>query len=491
MAHLAKFEKGAFGRLYDHWTRATDTTGQYITYRTETETGGHIDRARTSQNYSIGSIHDKKWVAARLRGVYQKPGQKHPPHTCDIVVTLPQSESKEIENVRHFMQAAYDSLLQMYGQRNNIIGAWVHLDEAQPHIHFAFLPISERTSKQKPDFKEKLSTRAYWPRKSSLQEMHQRLQKDISSALGHPVEITNGVVKAQGGNKSIVSLKTEARKAQEYIETYHATKASELNDLTGVYKKPLLGTEHYELTPHQYKRLRTLVSVGLAQQTEYERMTKENIQLKSENETFRRRMQRYALKNEEDVRAKYTDAIDSIKRENAELKAENAFLGKLAAPLRDVPEGFQNYILDEITQTVENIRRDWNGACRAVLRAAARLARWSGNIDRAAAQLSEPLSCVCIPVDQQARVCKECVAALRAQERGRHPDTPKATWGIPSPSEIDYSQACAADTEAMLRVLPDAACHAVLNADRDANIAQERAAMRATDKRSKRSGWSR
>ena len=49
MAHLAKFGKAAYGRLYAHWTREKDAAGEYVTYKTEKENGGHIHRERTNQ----------------------------------------------------------------------------------------------------------------------------------------------------------------------------------------------------------------------------------------------------------------------------------------------------------------------------------------------------------------------------------------------------------------------------------------------------------
>lgn len=218
MANLAKFAGGfETSKMYEHWAREKDENGEYKTYPREEGGGGHIDHARTPQNYTIGEVHDRAWIKQRLNGVYQKPGQKRNIQTCDIVITLPRSES--YANQKEFFQAAYDSLVKMYGQHNNVIGAWVHLDEAQPHMHFAFMPISERSGKTRPEFKERLSVKAYWPKKSSLQQMHRTLQKDIDAAMGHHVEVTiaDEKDKRPKNNKTIQQLKHETAQAEQEL----------------------------------------------------------------------------------------------------------------------------------------------------------------------------------------------------------------------------------------------------------------------------------
>ncbi len=326
MAHLAKFQGGLEGaKMYAHWSREKDEKGEYITYPRE-HGGGHIDRKLTENNFTIGEIHDRKWVAERLKNVYQKPNQKKPIETCDIVVTLPQSESKDINNVRQFMQAAYNSLKKQYGNNNNIVGCWVHLDESQPHMHFAFLPISKRNSKQKPEYKEKLSTHAYWPKKNSLQEMHRDLQEDIDAEMGRHIEgINDGITKEQGGNKTIVELKAESRREQIKLDRYRA-KSEELDELHGTLEKPLFGEEYYKLTPYQHGRLQKIAEVNLEQSKVYDDMKKENSTLKEENLRLRKWMNYYLSESDKKAKKELGDSIEKLKKENTELKSEKSKL---------------------------------------------------------------------------------------------------------------------------------------------------------------------
>lgn len=329
MANLAKFGGGLEGkRMYDHWSRATDEKGDYITYAREEGGAGHIDRNRTALNYTIGEIHPHDWIAERLERVYQKPGQKKPIQSCDIVVTLPQSESQDPENINKFFKSAYNSLKKMYGKNNNIIGCWVHLDEAQPHMHFAFLPISERNSKQKPEFKEKLSTRAYWSSKSSLQDMHKTLQADIEKDLGRKIpSLYDGKTREQGGNKTVAELKAETAKEKERLEKLKTT-PEELKELEGTNEKPWVGEEYYKLTPHQYKRLRTIARISLNEQAENESIRRENATLQAENQRLTKWMHYYLGKAQEEAEKELGAENKKIKGWLDELENEKAQLYK-------------------------------------------------------------------------------------------------------------------------------------------------------------------
>lgn len=353
MAHLAKFQGGLEGaKMYAHWSRETDEKGEYITYSRE-HGGGHIDRKLTENNFTIGEINDREWIAERLKNVYQKPNQKKLIETCDIVVTLPQTESTDIKNVRQFMQAAYNSLKRQYGNNNNVVGCWVHLDEAQPHMHFAFLPISERNSKQKPEFKEKLSTHAYWPKKNSLQEMHRTLQKDIDREMGRHIEgINDGITKEQGGNKTIVELKKETQKEQRKLEYYRA-KPEELDKLHGTLENPWVGDKYYKLTPNQYHRLRDIAENSIKTNQINDDVQKENTLLKKENAELKKWINYYLAESDKKAEKKITDNVDNLKKENRELKSEKSELLRenksLSLALRQTKKDailYKNFILN-------------------------------------------------------------------------------------------------------------------------------------------------
>lgn len=443
MAHLAKFTAPASSCMYDHWERRKNQDGQYITYKTEDEKGGHIDRSKTDQNFTIGTIRPKEWIKKRLKGVYQKPNQKHPIQTCDIVVTLPQNESKDLENVQKFMNATYDTLTKLYGKNDNVIGCWVHMDEAQPHLHFAFLPISERISKQKPEFKEKLSTRAYWPKKSSLQDMHKILQREMDAAMGHHVEITNGITKYQGGNKTIVQLKTESQKLQKELDEHQQQSKEEMDKLVGIHKKPLFGNEHYELTPAQYQQLRKLAQGSAQKDASYSQMRAMNEHLTNENQRYRERLMRSTEEIREEERKNFANEISRTQDENVRLKRENRILKERTRLLAAIPPPMREHAKKRIEVIVNEVQELWHTTECEILRTVAEtveiVADGNYRVASKMTTIQTALRFLNIPDEQHEQICNAYGRARHEQiHKGRAPKQNQKSWGRPDPNEIDY-----------------------------------------------------
>lgn len=100
-----------------------------------------IDPTRTHLNYNLAPAREggqAAFIERRLAEVYvHKSALKNT--LVDWVVTLPamaQYEGREHE----FFKLCYAWLAGRYGEQN-VVSAYVHMDEVQPHIHFAFLPI--------------------------------------------------------------------------------------------------------------------------------------------------------------------------------------------------------------------------------------------------------------------------------------------------------------------------------------------------------------
>ena len=72
------------------------------------------------------------------------------------VVTVP----KDLPEQEHkaFFQASYDFLQQRYG-RENVVSAYVHMDEVTPHMHFAFVPVKHgfKEDKKTPIFRQNIA----------------------------------------------------------------------------------------------------------------------------------------------------------------------------------------------------------------------------------------------------------------------------------------------------------------------------------------------
>ena len=91
------------------------------------------------------------------------------------------------DGIQAVFQASYDFLKKRYGMEN-VVSAWVHMDEKQPHMHFAFVPVV-RTFKQdrkNPDVSTewlKVSAKECVNR-SDLQSFHGSLQRYLERGTG-------------------------------------------------------------------------------------------------------------------------------------------------------------------------------------------------------------------------------------------------------------------------------------------------------------------
>lgn len=115
---------------------------------------------------------------------------------CDWVVTLPDNVPKE--KADEFFKNTYEFACQRYG-KENIISAWVHMDETSPHIHIAFIPVVKDK-----DGSEKLCCREVIT-PLELKKFHPDLQKYLEEKMEQDVAILNGAT--AGGNLTIIELK--------------------------------------------------------------------------------------------------------------------------------------------------------------------------------------------------------------------------------------------------------------------------------------------
>jgi hypothetical protein len=89
-----------------------------------------------------------------------------------------------------------------YG-KDNVVSAYVHKDENQPHMHFAFVPVVR--DKKKNDLK--VSAKECVTR-NDLKNFHDKLSSHMKNIFGRDIGILNEATKE--GNKSIQELKRES-----------------------------------------------------------------------------------------------------------------------------------------------------------------------------------------------------------------------------------------------------------------------------------------
>lgn len=138
MANLQGYGTNSVGNMLNHYTRHAGDPEQ-TKYRYANQ---DIDQTRTHLNYAIFARDDPAaFVQSKIDEVDVKPkgGDKATNVISDWVITLPKNPAL-IGREREFFQTAYDHMLKTVPEKL-IVGAWVHMDENQPHMHFCFCPI--------------------------------------------------------------------------------------------------------------------------------------------------------------------------------------------------------------------------------------------------------------------------------------------------------------------------------------------------------------
>lgn len=141
MAHVAKYKAGAIAGLVRHYGRTADE---------QSEDGKPIARKnprirpeRTHLNYNLAPTDVESKVATAMAKHRVKAGRaprKDAVVMADWVVTRPSDCPKGRE--KEFFKSVVGFVGDRYG-KDNLLGAWVHMDETTPHVHVAFMPVRD------------------------------------------------------------------------------------------------------------------------------------------------------------------------------------------------------------------------------------------------------------------------------------------------------------------------------------------------------------
>lgn len=186
--HVTKYTRGTLGHMLGHYDRTKDGLGE------------NVVPERTQLNYNL-AVDDQP--LKQLDFMHKRLGEvrclkrKDVNVLCDWVVTMPKDLADEYREP--FFKAAYNFFAEKYGH-DNVVSAYVHMDEMQPHMHFAFVPVvaDRKRDGWKLSAKEAIT-------RVDLQHIHEQMQTQLTQELGVPVNLLNEATIE--GNRSIKELK--------------------------------------------------------------------------------------------------------------------------------------------------------------------------------------------------------------------------------------------------------------------------------------------
>jgi len=341
MANCQKYTRAACGHLFRHYERAKDENGEYIKFGNQ-----DIDTDKSHLNYNLAPMQSDGqggFVKERCSEVKMQ-NRKDVNVMCSWVVTAP--PEIRADETEQFFKETYNFLSERYG-KENIISAYVHMDETTPHIHFAFVPVVRCKKKDilKVSAKELIN-------KFELKRFHDDLSDYMENIFGRDIGLMNEATKE--GNKAIDELKrgTARQKLAEIkAETDELTEKkeqqtaelqamsgdlkalkSEINNLEKQIKE--LDDEYAsgKLTDEDLKKIKPTKGLfGRAKNIKYDDVVK----LKSMAKTTRG--ERKALTGARRENKQLKDEKKALQQENAGLKAQiPTFKDKLKQNEREI-----------------------------------------------------------------------------------------------------------------------------------------------------------
>lgn len=197
MAHIEKYTAAATGHMLAHYDR------------THSSSTSLIDESRTALNHNLAGIDQPlpqlDFLHKRL-GEIKVMKRADVNVMCDWIVTAPKELTPE--ELPLFFNETFKFLNNRYG-KENVISAYVHMDETTPHIHYAFVPVVIDKKKGIP----KLSAKERITRKD-LNTFHPDLTKHMRAVFGRDIGIQNDATAL--GNQTIKQLRQKTKNMEKF-----------------------------------------------------------------------------------------------------------------------------------------------------------------------------------------------------------------------------------------------------------------------------------
>lgn len=362
MAHLEKYNRSQLGHILKHDSRARDQNGNYIKFGNE-----EIDTSRTHLNYNLherkDGLSDYEFVKNRAMEFLAKNVRNRE----DInwvgswVITLPESLHTSSEaDKRKFFEVCHDFLGKRYGF-DNIVGAYVHLDETTPHMHTKITPVryDEKKNKFRHSAKDMFN-------RADLKSFHLDLSERMEKEFGFDVGVyenkrederlpNKSIKELKSENKRLAELKNEmldeAKKQNEEIKRLKREneRERERNELLKqeMNQTGLLAKGKAKLFEKEVDRALEIAETLTEERTrEYKART---IQAESEAAEAKEKRKEALIENK-----KWANGYKKLKSENENLREVNSYLNRENKTLHKVIKTMQR-AFDKVEKFLKNL----------------------------------------------------------------------------------------------------------------------------------------
>lgn len=253
--HVQKHTASAVSNLIAHYERTNNDERNY--------SNKDIDKSRTHLNYNLAEDGNGKTgyqkYKDRLDNVYHI-NRKDVNTMVSIVVTLPKDYNGDVDK---FFKDAKNYLDMRYG-KDNCIGAYVHKDEQNIHMHYCFVPVvrnHQRDRGASKDYEYRLSAKKVIDR-AELQRLHPDMQHYLRSMQpDKTINLITGAVARQGHNLSVRELKLQSKTKQiERLEQKVSFREQEVQSQSAQLDKDLQDLRKFSNRPDKVEPVKVGIS---------------------------------------------------------------------------------------------------------------------------------------------------------------------------------------------------------------------------------------
>lgn len=297
-----------------------------------------IDPSRTSENYHLKKIQAESYLQEfdrirtrqGLKGNLRLQGKKQSTILCEFVITSDKEFFDRLggERTRQFFSHAYDFVCSKAGGEQYVLSAVVHMDEATPHMHVAFIPVINGKDRKGNPCK-RINCSEFWKGRDSYSRLQDEYYDFITSR-GYDLERGEKGSTAQHLSVAEYKLKktdeqlAEMSKQIAEIENIEEVKTTNLPLNTVAIRR-----DDFEILSAAAKNY----VVAKNAEAENIQLKAECLSLKNENEALK--TERYNLSDqlhqlEYEYGRFYETVADDVDlaEENERLKNENTVIGK-------------------------------------------------------------------------------------------------------------------------------------------------------------------
>lgn len=290
MANLAKFTRSGLGQILAHVRRGSEP---------ERYPDGNLKKLRKYKNQNIVATHSKYNYNLRERGDnltdYQYIEKRVKEHNVlnrdnvnwlgSWVVSLPKSlQNANEEDKEMFFKETFQFLSERYG-KDNIVYAYVHMDETTPHMHTGVTPCFYDKDKKRLacNYKKFFSRKEY-------QTFHKDFSKHMKEVFGYDIGVYDDSERKKAFNKTTTELIKEGNKWANKVESLE----------------------------HQAENAERVVDEKTEEAYEWARFARD-----MQNEAYQSKQLAEQVKQEViDLK----DELEAVKEENLRIRQENEFM---------------------------------------------------------------------------------------------------------------------------------------------------------------------